>query len=41
MSKSISEQVLETGIVTDLTAAGYQERPHAAYDRALGTKTST
>jgi type I restriction enzyme R subunit len=35
MSKTISERTLEAGIVADLTAAGYQERPHAAYDRAL------
>lgn len=33
--KAISEQTLEAGILADLTAAGYQERPHAAYDRVL------
>jgi type I restriction enzyme R subunit len=32
---TISEHTLETGIVADLVAAGWKERPHAAYDRAL------
>ncbi len=35
MSKPISEQALETAIVADLTAAGYAQRPHAAFDKAL------
>ncbi len=33
--KTISEHTLETGIVADLTAAGYVQRPHAAFDKAL------
>src|SRR5262249_9364377 len=35
MSRPISEQALETAIATDLTAAGYTLRPHAAFDKAL------
>ncbi len=31
----ISEKTLETGIVADLVAAGWKERPPAAYDRGL------
>jgi type I restriction enzyme R subunit len=35
MSKAISEQALETAIVTDLTKTGYIQRPPSAFDKAL------
>ena len=35
MSKTISEQALETAIVADLTRAHYVQRPPSAFDKAL------